>query len=1177
MRKRIQKLALGQFEHEEPVLTFSTDKIEIAVSEGQDYTGDFVIESQNGVSIKGLVYSSNPHMECLTPQFKGEEITIRYQFHSEGFVEGDIQKGEFFIICNQGEYNLSFVASVCRHYADSSTGRIKTLYDFAKLAGQDYEEAFRLFTSAGFHYLFQENEKMERLYYEAFSMPPVSMTNMEEFLVTIHKKEAVRFSLKDMRYEFCDITANLQESVEVRKNHWGFLEINVASEDAFLVPEKEKLTVGDFVGSICHAKYRIDAGKLHAGKNFGKLIFENSYQREEVEIVAIKGRAAETPRDYLKIQRARKELTGLYIDYRLKKIGNAMWALESIGHLNQLLLLDGGKNWYKLMKAQAYLVSGQKQEAEWILTEYKREANDKTTPEYGYYLYLCTLHEREPSYVNRLAGEIEEIYRRHEESDLLFWVRLFVRKEYCEDAALKLRVIEQRVAEGSSSPFLFLEAYYVFWQNPYLLTKLKGFEIKVLHWAAKKDMLTGDLAVNIVGLAGSVRTYRPLLYRVLTSFYEKYKLTELLSAICSYLVRSQRFAPKYHSWYELGIEEDLRITGLNEAYLMSMDLSNTKKLPRMVQMYFRYNTSVPYKQKAALLVNIIAGKDKEPSVYQSYHKVMEEFAIEQIMEEHMDDNLAVIYGEMLERGMIEKSMVSALSKILYTHKLTVFSGASAVYVIHRQLKDIQVVPVVRGVAYFQLYSKDYVIVLEDTTGRKYAAGMSYQLERLLNPGMYLRKCLEYTPYELPFLLHYFSGREKSTMFMPEEKEYLIRFFENEGLRESYRAKLYPEVIRFLERIGERELAEPYLRQAPIRLCTREARTYLMEELIEYREYDKAYEYIREYGVGQLSAAKLVSLCSHEIEAYEMEEDDFLINLTSYVFLNGKYNNVVLTYLEKYYGGTTKSLKRLWRACNAFEVDSFELEERLLVQMLYTTEFVDNVEEIYESYCAHGGITLVREAYLSYFSYIYLVKQTVVPNHIFPEIMQRIGEGKVVPDVCRLALLNYFAEEGDWFEDKIKIAIGLLEEYVKPGMYFAFYQKFPDKIKRYFQIYDKIFIEYRTSSKRRVLLHYRTDDDELFAAEEMPEVFEGIYVKAFTIFFGESIEYYIIEDGDDGQKIVESEQIIGNEAGGRGEGDRYELLNTMLFVRALGDSERLERLMVSYERQERKNKLLFRII
>ena len=43
MRKRIQQLARGKFEYAKPLLRFSTDKIEIEVLEGKDYTGDFIV------------------------------------------------------------------------------------------------------------------------------------------------------------------------------------------------------------------------------------------------------------------------------------------------------------------------------------------------------------------------------------------------------------------------------------------------------------------------------------------------------------------------------------------------------------------------------------------------------------------------------------------------------------------------------------------------------------------------------------------------------------------------------------------------------------------------------------------------------------------------------------------------------------------------------------------------------------------------------------------------------------------------------------------------------------------------------------------------------------------------------------------------------------------------------
>lgn len=1177
VRKRIQKLALGKFEHEEPVLALSTDKIEIEALEGQDYTGEFVITSKNGVKMKGLVYSTNPHMECLTPQFKGEEVRIQYQFHSEGFVEGDIQKGDFSIICNQGEYNLSFVVSISRKYADTSIGRVRSLHDFTRLAGSDWQEAYQIFSSGGFPNLFKEGEDVERLYYEGFSAKPVSMTNMEEFLVTNKKKEPVRFSIEQSTVCFENIDETQKETAELRKNNWGWLEIAVTSEDDFLQPSKAMLTAEDFVGSVCRMEYLIDREKLHDGKNFGRMVLRNAYQTEEIVVVVNQHRDEPVvARAHWELQKGLKELTELYIDYRLKRIGGSMWASKSIGILNHLLAVDAGNTWFLLMKAQAFLVAKQRQEAEWILDEYRRNVENTQTPEYGYYLYLCTLYEREPSYVNRLARQIEEIYRKNEDSNILFWILLFVKQEYCESSAERLRALRRRIAEGCHSPFLLMEAYYIYWQNPYLLTRLGEFEIQVLYWAGKHGMLTAELALDVVSLAGNVRTYQPLFYRILCILYDKYEKPQLLSAICSYLIRTQRFAPKYHVWYERGIEEDLRIAGINEAYLMSMDDRNIKKMPRMVQMYFQYNTTIPYKQKAALLVNIIAGREKEPSVYQNYRRIMEDFALEQILEGHMDDNLSVVYGDLLDKGMIQKPMVHSLAKILYTVKLTVDAQMARVYVIHRQLKEVQVVPIVHEAAYFQLYSKDYAVIFEDSEGRKYAGGISYQLERLLNPGQYLRKCMAYAPYEASFLLHYFSGREKSLTFMPQDRDYLLQILSNEAFRDSFRAQMYPEIVRYLNRMDETELVEDYLEQVPLAQCGREERVYLMEQLIDYHKYDMAYEAVRKYGANQISPSKLAALCSYEIGECEMEEDDFLINLTSYVFLQGKYSEVTLTYLERYYGGPTKTMCKLWRSCYAFEIDAAELEERLLVQMLYTTEFVADVEDIYGSFCIHGGAEVVREAYLSYFSYMYLVKGSVVSHQIFPEIMQRIYEEKDVSDVCRLALLQYFAEENEWSVEKADVAFSLVAGYVERGMYFAFYQNLPQQIKDAFQFYDKVFLEYRTNPKKRVLLHYRTEGQEEFVTEEMNDAFEGIFVYAFTIFFGEAVEYYITEEGEN-QKLVESGRLGSREIGARRQTNRYEMLNTMLFEETLGETEKLSQLMEQYKKQERMNDRLFRLM
>ena len=51
---------------------------------------------------------------------------------------------------------------------------------------------------------------------------------------------------------------------------------------------------------------------------------------------------------------------------------------------------------------------------------------------------------------------------------------------------------------------------------------------------------------------------------------------------------------------------------------------------------------------AILYNNIIASKESEPEIYEQYRRVMSRFAMEQIEQEHVDDNLAVVYEDMLE-------------------------------------------------------------------------------------------------------------------------------------------------------------------------------------------------------------------------------------------------------------------------------------------------------------------------------------------------------------------------------------------------------------------------------------------------------------------------------------------------------------------------------------------------
>ena len=767
MRKRIQQLANGKFDNNGPKLSLSTEKIELEALEGKDETGSFVITSTNQVKMRGIIYSSNPRMECLTPQFEGEEVRIRYQFHSEGLIEGDIQKGEFFIVCNQGEYNLSFVVSISRLYADSSFGKIKNLDDFCRLAKENYDEAYRLFYSSNFKNLIREDK--DRILYEGLRMQPQSALVVETFLIASHHKKKVEVTFEETEKSFYGVQEQQKEQLEIQKPQWGAVRIHVSSDADFLIPGKQIITENDFIGSTCFYEYYIDADAMHAGKNFGRLCFELPDQSFLYTVTAsCKEREEEREiSEHREAGQARTELMQLYIDYRLKRIVTGVWAKSSVELLDHLAILEPEEPMHRLMKAQALLINRQKQEASWILTDYKRECLDRTTPVWGYYLYLCTLMEREESYVDRLAEEIEQIFHHYPDDSMLFWILLFVKDEFYRNSSRRFKAIEQWIGRGCHSPYLYLEAYYLIWQDPYLLSGLNDFTLKILGWAAKQDAISKDIALQVRNLLPEQREYQKKWYPVLEKCYEADPSEEMVAAICTYLIRGQQFAPKYHVWYERGIDSEIRITNLYEAFLISMDPNEVTAIPKMIQLYFQYNSGLSYRYMAVLYVNIIAAKEKQPDVYHKYRRNMEQFALAQMEAGHMDDNLAILYQEILPVSILNEELAHKAAEVLFVHKLCCENrGIAKAYILHWQLKAPQVVTLTNGCGYFKAYSKDYTVILCDTGGNCYTD--DYQDEALLQPENYLEKCMELAPEELSYLLYYFDGKRGCDDFAVED-------------------------------------------------------------------------------------------------------------------------------------------------------------------------------------------------------------------------------------------------------------------------------------------------------------------------------------------------------------------------------------------------------------------------
>ena len=1181
MRARIGQIAAGRFNGTKPILAFSEETIDLSVIEGRSEARSFVIESTNQIKICGIVYSTNPRMECLNPHFEGEKVRIRYQFNSKGLTEGDACEGKFVIVCNQIEYSLSFCARITRLYAEASTGAVKSLDDFTRLAASNWDEAYHLFYNRNFLNTIPYDNVYERLTYEGFACARPSGQNMEEFLIGVNKKQPVSISVDKSEEIFMASKEPQSGCFTITKDNWGYTEIRLRTDCEFIKLSKPVLTLDDFIGKTYLYEYIIDASAMHAGRNFGRIYIDGVYQSFTIDITAGVRDDDGSISDIAVTKDIKECMVGimeLYTSFRLKRIVTGVWANETISILNHLHALMPDEHMYELMKAQAFIINRQRQEAKWILDDFKHSNPDKKAPIWGYYLYLMTLLEREPSYVDNMTHEVELIFYENPDSVLLFWVLLFLRDQYFDDSAGKLKDIKYWVLRGCSSPYLYIEAYYLISQDPYLIKELSVFELRILSWAVKEKALTKELAGAIfeaVDLAGG---FDNRVYELLTAAYEICPEAEYVGIICSYLIKGHKNDTCFHKWFELGIENKLRLTGLYEAYLITMDDRQISPVPKIIQMYFSFDNKLPYRKLAVLYNNIIAAKETEPEVYHKYRKAMGRFAMDQAQLRHIDDNLAVLYEDMLELGFINEELSAAFSDIIYTHKLIVFDKRIVRAIIYQnEMKEPQIVPVTDQCAYFELFSNDYVILFEDSRGYRYVKSISYRLQRLMDAEKYLDRCISLSPDRPQYIVSHFKHVRDYSDFTKDDLKLFKPVFYSESFSDSYKAVMGYRILKYCQLHDYEDYVRPFLQSINFDTLQKDARKYLIDMLVSNRLYEKAYDMAMEYGIDMLAAASKVVLCENALKVQHVD-DDFMVQLAISAFKTGKYSDLVLKYLCENYTGPTDELINLWHAADKFSISSMKLDERILEQGVYTQIEPEKISDIFMEYYKRAGNEKLILAYISLVAHGYLHSGGCKADFIFDIIEKRFIGNRTLNDACQLALLKHFAEKTDITQAELEIEDTLLKYYIYNNMYFDFFARLDYRLLEKYFLYDKAFLQYESTPGTHVVLHYSRDEDgEEFNSEDMVEMYDGIYVKTFVIFFGELIRYYITEEHDNSIEVKESNRLTCNNIPGDNDHSRYNLINEMIISDTLSDETTLKSNIDEYKRLDAATKQLFKLI
>ena len=1165
----LEKYINGQFEYELPEMDFSTSRVECSMYQGENFKGSFEINGTEEIS--GYIIVSSPRMRCFINSFKGTKNVIEFEFDSKGMQEGEVVKGKFDIISNAGEYSLPFVANIEKCHIESSMGSIKNLYHFANLAQNSWNEALKIFENPDFSKVFINHDRKYLPLYEGLLENSDKNYAMEEFLIAIRKKEPVFLQIGKSEEIFSKIEGDIRESVPLTKKDWGYFEIVVESDSEFLVPYKKYLHEEDFVGSLCPFQYYVKQEFMHEGKNMGRITFSTPRQTLEFQVQAIKEKQS-----IGKISSERKSLIGLaqaYIAFRTRKMNSSVWSRKSMEIVEQELGKPETDSFFLLYKVQL-LLAEKRQEDAWYLLKNVIDGRKlkKLDPEnYCYYLYLFALAEQKETTRDKALQAVIENYENNKKSWKLLWLKLYLQEEYELNKPKKYEDIKEFCNGTCENPMLSMEAVNIIKREISVLNRLDGFELSILNWAAKNNQITEEMAERIVYLASKTTEFHPLLHKILTECYIKYPAPETIQVVCSILIKNDRRENKYFYWYELGIRNDLKITRLYEYYLLSMDTKTYPPLPKSVLMYFLYQCDLDYKKKAYLYVNLMKNKEIYSELYEKYEKQIYQFAVNEIMARHINEDLAYIYQKVIKKEHIDEKMAEAFSSIMFTHKIKLEnSKLQRIVVRHSALYYEESFACNGGEAYVNIYNHSYVLLGEDEYGRRFPIQSLEEPRRLYVEAEIEAWCFYLTKKEIGIYIHKLIDRGSYLKVDESNVRQLRSISQSLIVKLEEKREFYGKIADFYYESGEMEELDNYLLEIELEELPPKDRIRMIEYMIIRKMYEKSYQYVKAYGAEGINTKFLLRICSLFLREHpeEYQEDESFCRLCHYLYDKGKYDTELLSYLIKYYQGNLHQMRDLWKSSKELELERYELTERLLVQSLFAHSYVDELVDIFEEYIKKGARPSIEKAFIANQCHEYFVKENLTDGRILRRLYQMFAEGEELPDICKMALLKGFAEKEE-ISEKREVLQPVLVELLRKRIYFDFMKKYRYGTPEEVFLYDKTMLEWRQNPAESTEIYFMYEDaeDGEYKTEKLRRVYPGVETFDFVLFFGEALQYYLTEKGEDGAKVMESGRLQCSEEVEERLENRYGILNDMIISKTMQDEATLHTLLDKYLKED----------
>lgn len=1169
MKEYINRLSLGKFKYDIPHIIKPDDIVRADILCGTYSEEQLHIEAED--VIKGLVYSSDCRVAIKEKSFIGRECCITYVVDARMLKDKECIEGKFTIVSDAGEKDIAYVLTGYKERVNTSLGMGDDLFHFTNLVQKARDEAAVLYRSESFKRIFLNNdENLINLYDSLYDSENI-YGSMEEFLIAIKKKSPLTFSVDTTPRTYSMNHEKEKDSIIIEKSGWGYIELEVECNADYIIMKRGMLTSDDFVGDVYELDYLIDYDRLHNGNNYTDIYIRSHGQEEHIELTVFKEfsdniRKNNEDFDVRTEQRAaRIALTQAYIAFRMKKIDREQWISDTNKMLTRVRGLKESDIVFDVLQAGLDFIAGNifdgKQILESIKDKIMSDINNHVEL-YCLYLYVSTLEKRDSLYTSDVSEIVSRYYDNGYDTWVLLWILFYIDGNIENNKSIKLIRIKDTFNDGCTSPVMYIEALNIYNEQPDLLRVMNRFEIQVISEGIKYAAISKKLAAQVAAVIGNERCAGNSEIELLKRLYDVYDDDSILEVLIVHMIRSGITCESSFLYYEKAVLRGIRITRLYEFYMASIRKDISIRLPKIVLMYFTYDSDINYPWKSYLFANIVYHKEEYKEVYSSYEHIIELYVYEQLKQQNIDRYLVYLYKEFIKPQLIKNETAGFIARLKFMYHITCFDDdVKMVMVKYGQLKEPVVYEFAGHETYIPLYTKECSLVFVCEDGQKRKKTVNYEIDKVFeDPGdmsAYDKYDID-DRYTIIYKIAYYRRKHIYKLYTLELYKKALNI---EGISDWYRRKLNSWMIEFYVGYynGDNFNTE-YKEIDKYNLSVKDSAS-LIEILIGCGMYYEARQLIDRYGYIYVSESKLFMFMVHELEV-SVNEEEYKDKIAEYVFKKHLYNEALLMYMVEYYNSTSTDMYTVWKAAKNFGVNVDSLSERIVSQMMFTGAYSGKLTEVFGDYYKNGaGINIVK-AYAAYNSFNYIIKDRKADKGVF-SVIERMYKDKIgMPLLCYIAWLKEMSLNTEKLKksDKSSMAQSVLNELCDKELIYDFYRKFKGVLNIPYNAYGFMVIEYYGNPDKKVELHYRVNDDKEYKTSVMKCDACGIFTHRFIMFYDDKITYYFTAGDDERTKEynIVCDNINADESCGR-----FDAINDCLASEELHDMVTLKKLMESY--------------